>query len=115
MLARPPRLRLKDYHGRFLGVAERCRGLSAPSQYSGLLDDCAHIVDGPLSGYREFVDAFVELVVEMPEILRAAPAPLGPVDGGTIRLDVNPSRRALRKVIRKAQPLDKRGRSPADP
>ena len=85
-----------DFHGSFLGVAERCRGVTAPAQYTGILNECAQLVDGPLSGYREFVDAFVELVTEMPDLVYNAPS--GVLDHGEIQLDVHPSSRALRKV-----------------
>ena len=61
--------RLMDYHERFLGLAERCRGLAAPSRYAGLLRDLAHLMDAPLAGYRRFINDFVERVGEMPALL----------------------------------------------
>jgi hypothetical protein len=64
--------RLMDYHERFLGLAERCRGLAAPSHYAGLLRDLAHLMDAPLAGYRTFINQFVERVGEMPESLHYA-------------------------------------------
>jgi hypothetical protein len=71
--------RLMDYHERFLGLAERCRGLAAPSRYTGLLRDLAHLMDAPLAGYRRFINEFVERVGEMPELLHYG--------RGTIELD----------------------------
>ena len=71
--------RLMDYHERFLGLAERCRGLAAPSCYAGLLRDVAHLMDAPLAGYRKFINEFAERVGEMPEMLHYA--------RGTIELD----------------------------
>jgi hypothetical protein len=71
--------RLMDYHERFLGLAERCRGLAAPSHFGGLLRDLAHLMDAPLAGYRAFINEFVERVGEMPEMLHYA--------RGTIELD----------------------------
>ena len=71
--------RLMDYHERFLGLAERCRGLAAPSRYAGLLRDLAHLMDAPLAGYRKFINEFAERVGEMPEMLHYA--------RGTIELD----------------------------
>ena len=71
--------RVMDYHERFLGLAERCRGLAAPSRYAGLLRDVAHLMDAPLAGYRKFINEFAERVGEMPEMLHYA--------RGTIELD----------------------------
>ena len=71
--------RVMDYHERFLGLAERCRGLAAPSRYAGLLRDLAHLMDAPLAGYRKFINEFAERVGEMPEMLHYA--------RGTIELD----------------------------
>jgi hypothetical protein len=59
-----------DYRERFLGLAERCRGLAAPSGYAGLLRDLAHLMDAPLAGYRRFINEFVEHVGEMPELVQ---------------------------------------------
>ena len=71
--------RLMDYHERFLGLAERCRGLAAPSRYARLLRDVAHLMDAPLAGYRKFINEFADRVGEMPEMLHYA--------RGTIELD----------------------------
>jgi hypothetical protein len=71
--------RLMDYHERFLRLAERCRGLAAPSRYAGLLRDLAHLMDAPLAGYRTFINEFVERVDEMPAMLHYA--------SGTVELD----------------------------
>ena len=71
--------RLMDYHERFLGLAERCRGLAAPSCCARLLRDVAHLMDAPLAGYRKFINEFAERVGEMPEMLHYA--------RGTIELD----------------------------
>ena len=71
--------RLMDYHERFLALAERCRGLAAPSQYEGLLRDLAQLLNIPLSSYRKFIDDFVERVGDMPEMLYYA--------HGTVELD----------------------------
>jgi hypothetical protein len=56
------------YHERFLGLAERCRGLAAPTRYAGLLRDLAHLMDAPLAGYRTFINEFAQRVGEMPEL-----------------------------------------------
>src|SRR5271170_6574896 len=71
--------RVMDYHERFLGLAERCRGLAAPSCYARLLRDVAHLMDAPLAGYRKLINEFAERVGEMPEMLNYA--------SGTIELD----------------------------
>ena len=64
--------RLRDYHERFLELSERCRNVSAPSQYSELVRDVTKFADIPLQGYRTFIDDFVTRVNEMPEMLRYA-------------------------------------------
>jgi hypothetical protein len=63
--------RLMDYHERCLELAESCRGLSVPGQYVPLLHDCARLTTNLLGGYRRFIDEFVELVAEMPDVQRA--------------------------------------------
>lgn len=77
--------RLMDFHECFLELAERCRDTSVPSAYSGLLSDCAQLMAAPLDGYRVFIDEMVELVNELPAILRSAP---GDVDLGSIPLEI---------------------------
>jgi len=72
--------RLMDYHDRFLAMAERCRGLTAPSEYAELLRDLGQLLDVPLASYRTFIDDFVERVGEMPQMLHYA-------HGGTLELD----------------------------
>jgi hypothetical protein len=71
--------RLMDYHERFLGLVERCRGLATPSDYERLLRDLAQLMDVPVAAYRAFIDDFVERVGEMPEMLYFA--------RGTVELD----------------------------
>ncbi len=71
--------RLMDYHERFLELSERCRGVSAPSEYSDLMRDLSAFANIPLDGYRTFIDDFVERVGEMPELLRYA--------SGTVEVD----------------------------
>jgi hypothetical protein len=64
--------RLMDFYERFLVLAERARGLAAPSDYADLLNNCARLADKGLQGYHKFIDKFVALVAEMPAILIAA-------------------------------------------
>ncbi|OBB77131.1 hypothetical protein [Mycobacterium sp. 852014-52144_SCH5372336] len=77
--------RLMDFHERFLELAERCRDASVPSAYTGLLKDCAQLLAIPLEGYRVFIDELVEIVDEMPAVVRYAP---GDVDWGTVTLEI---------------------------
>ena len=62
-------MRLMDLYERFLVIAERARGLAAPSDYSDLLNNCARLPDTSLEGFHNFIDRFVERVAEMPAIL----------------------------------------------
>lgn len=71
--------RLMDYHDRFLGMVERCRGLAVASEYGPLLDDLAQLLDVPLAAYRAFIDDFVDRVGEMPAMLQYS--------HGTVALD----------------------------
>ena len=71
--------RLVEYHQRFLGLAERCGRLTAPSRYAGLLRDLAHLMDAPLAGYRTFINEIVERDGELPLVLHYG--------SGTIELD----------------------------
>ena len=65
-------MRLMDLYERFLVLAERARGLAAPSDYSDLLNNCARLPDTSLEGFHNFIDRFVGRVAEMPAILIAA-------------------------------------------
>ncbi|MEY8016302.1 hypothetical protein [Mycobacterium servetii] len=71
--------RLMDYHDRFLGMVERCRGLAVASEYGPLMDDLAQLLDVPLAAYRAFIADFVDRVGEMPAML--------PYSRGTVALD----------------------------
>ncbi len=62
--------RLMDYHERFLTLAERCRDLEVPSKYDGLMRDTTRLMGVPLDGFRVFIDDYVELVDELPELVR---------------------------------------------
>lgn len=64
--------RLMDYHQRCLELAESCRGLSVSGEYLPLLHDCTRLTTNLLGGYRKFIDEFVQLVAEMPDVQRAA-------------------------------------------
>lgn len=71
--------RLMDLHERLLSLAERCRDVNAPSEHTGVVRDCARVLDIPLEGYRRFIDEFVVRVGELPEVL--------PYARGTIQMD----------------------------
>jgi len=60
----------------------RCLRDTGAADAGGILHIADRLVDGPLTGNRDFVDAFVELVAEMPEILRGAPS--GPLASGRL-------------------------------
>lgn len=75
--------RLMDYHERFLQLSERCRDLSAPSQYADVIADCGRLLDVPLQGYRDFTAEFVDLVEALPQVLQHAS---GVIEMGTIEL-----------------------------
>ncbi|OBG23474.1 hypothetical protein A5765_18725 [Mycolicibacterium celeriflavum] len=87
--------RLMDFHERFLELAERCRDVSVPSAYTGLLQDCSLLMDIPLDGFRRFIDELVELVEEMPAVLRYAP---GDVDFGSITLEIVVDDRLIKRI-----------------
>ena len=88
--------RLMDYHERFLGLEERCRGLAAPSDYAELLRDLAHLMDAPLAGYRTFIDEFVERVGEMPALLHYARG--RPVEADPILLHMDADDELLARI-----------------
>jgi hypothetical protein len=64
--------RLMDYYERFLVLAQRARGLAAPSEYATLLDNCARLSDKPVEGFDKFIDELIELIGELPDILNPA-------------------------------------------
>lgn len=62
--------RLMDFHERFLALAERCRDLEAPSKYDGLVRDTTGLMGIPLDGFRVFIDDYLGLVNELPELVQ---------------------------------------------
>jgi len=90
--------RLMDYHERFLALAERCRGLAAPSQYEGLLRDLAQLLNIPLSLYRKFIDDFVERVGDMPEMLYYA---RGTIELDPVRLHMDVDDKLLERITKR--------------
>jgi hypothetical protein len=64
--------RLMDYYERFLVLAQRARGLAAPSEYATLLNNCARLSEKPLEGFDKFIDELIELIGEIPDILSPA-------------------------------------------
>jgi hypothetical protein len=61
--------RLMDYYERFLVLAQRARGLAAPSEYTALLNNCARLSEKPIEGFDKFIDEFVDLIGELPDIV----------------------------------------------
>lgn len=87
--------RLMDFHERFLELAERCRDVTVPSAYAGLLSDCSQLIDIALDGFWAFIDELVELVEEMFALLRYAP---GDVDFGSVILVIDVDDRLIKRI-----------------
>ncbi|MET4432639.1 toll/interleukin-1 receptor domain-containing protein [Mycolicibacterium sp. 624] len=64
--------RLMDFYDRYLQLAQRVRGVAAPSDFINVLDTCARLVDLPLSGMEDFIEEYLVLVETMPARLIAA-------------------------------------------
>lgn len=90
--------RLMDYQYRFLALSERCRSVSAPSQYADLLADCARLTDIPLQGYREFTAEFVELVESAPRVLEHAS---GVIPMGSIKLHMEVDGPLIKRIFKR--------------
>lgn len=88
--------RTMDYHDRFLELSERCRSLSAPSEYTDILADCARLLDFPLQSYREFIGELVDVIESLPQVLQHA---TDDVDMGAIVLDIDLDGDGLRSRI----------------
>ena len=78
--------RVMDYQERLLELSERCRRLSASSQYTEILADCARLLDAPLQGYREFIADMVDVVEALPKVLQHA---TDDVNMGSVVLDID--------------------------
>lgn len=61
--------RVMDHYERYLQLARNVRGTAAPSDYINILDSCGRLSDMPMSGMDEFIDAYVRMVEEMPDLL----------------------------------------------
>lgn len=64
--------RLMDLYDRYLQLAQRVRGVSAPAEFINALDTCARLVDEPLAGMEDFIEDYVAIVEAMPARLIAA-------------------------------------------
>ena len=89
--------RLMDYHERFLRLAERCRDFAAPTQYTGLLRDCSRLMNIPLDGCETFIDDFVELIGDMPALLRYGS---GTVEADPIMLHMAVDDQLLKRITK---------------
>lgn len=96
-------MRLMDLYERFLVIAERARGLAAPSEYSDLLNNCARLPDTSLEGFHNFIDRFVERVAEMPAILMAASG--GQVEGEPIVLSIKADDELLATIVQQIREI----------
>lgn len=96
--------RVMDYHERFLTLSERCRGLSAPSQYADVIADCARLLDIPLQSYREFIDELVGVVQSLPQVLHHA---TGTVYMGAVVLDINMDEQLRSRFFKRLEAISK--------
>ena len=96
--------RLMDYHDRFLSLAERCRDYSVPSRYADLLRDCSQLLNIPLLGYKTFITDFVELVDDMPNLMRYG---RGAVDAGTVSLHMEMDDQLLKRITKQIKAATK--------
>ncbi|WP_407687582.1 hypothetical protein [Mycobacterium sp. HUMS_1102779] len=71
--------RRMDYHDRFLGMVERCRGLGGLQRICAAAGRSGATLGRPGRRYRTFIDDFVDRVQEIPAMLQYA--------HGTIALD----------------------------
>ncbi|OBK03149.1 hypothetical protein [Mycobacterium sp. 1245852.3] len=96
-------MRLMDLYERFLSIAERARGLAAPSDYSNLLTNCARLPDTSLDAFHNFIDRFIQRVAEMPAILIAAG--FGEVKGDPIVLEIGSDDELLETIVEQIQAI----------
>ena len=92
--------RLMDYHERFLALAERCRDFDAPSQYTGLMRDCCKLMNIPLDGYGAFIDDFVELIAEMPDLMIRG---RGTLEAEPIQLHMSVDDQLLKRITKQVR------------
>jgi hypothetical protein len=90
-------MRLMDFYERLLVLAERARGLAAPSDYRELLNNCARLPDTSLDAFHNFIDRFVERVAQMPAILIAAG--FGQVEGEPMVLEFKLDQQLLDTIV----------------
>jgi hypothetical protein len=97
--------RTMDYHERFLDLSERCRALSAASQYSDILADCARFLDIPLQSYREFIDEYVDIVDSFPRVLEHA---TGDIHLGSLALYINIDDKVQSRIYKRLDAINPR-------
>ena len=96
--------RTMDYHERFLDLSEQCRAISAPSQYSDILADCARLLHIPLQSYREFTAEFVDVVEALPRVLQHA---TGPIDLGNLGLYIKIDDKLQSRIYRRLDAISR--------
>ena len=62
--------------------------------------DCSQLMNIPLEGYRTFIDDFVELIGEMPELMRHA---RGTVEADTISLHMDVDDQLIKRITKQVR------------
>jgi hypothetical protein len=95
--------RVMDFYERLLQIAQRARGVSAPSEFLPVLSNAAHVVDKPLGGMDEFIDYYVDVVRLIPSMVLAAE---GENLSEPVPLNLHMDNDLLRRIIAQLDELD---------
>ncbi len=96
--------RLMDYHDRFLALAEQCRDVQAPLDMAGLMRDVREMMNSPLESYRTFIDDLLEIIDEMPDMLRYS---TGTVHADPVILYIHVDNQLVERISKQVMKLAK--------
>ncbi len=94
--------RVMDFYDRYLELAQRVRGVSAPSRFVNVIDTTARLVDKPLAGMDLFINDYVAAVEAMPTQLVAAE---GENIRNPIEIQIHMDNELLEELVRQLQDL----------
>jgi hypothetical protein len=94
--------RLMDLYERYLQLAQRVRGASAPARFVNVLDTCARLVDEPLRGLDDFIEDYLAILEGMPAQLIAAQ---GQTVIKPVELPIHVDDQLLEELLRQIQDL----------
>jgi len=87
-----------------LGLAEQCRDVQAPLEMAGLMRDVREMMNSPLESYGTFIDDLLEIIAEMPDMLRYS---TGTVHADPVILYIHVDNQLVERISKQVMKLAK--------